>query len=254
MLKRSPGRRDPGHAAPEEGGDGVEHATYARRRRPVGGNLHGLVQCARAFIHVEGFLGIHEGALDALPRLGILVGPNGSGKSSLLEALLIGAHSDPGGQIGKVVRSRQTPRGARWIFEKGAGKPASILVESEELSRATTLEYSSDDDGVNEQIRWRCEPGSLTTRQFGAQRIPHQREARSVTPSVRWLEPFSPFQAALHDVYTEVVTEGRRPAAKQIIKAVIPGFDDIEILVEGGQPVVHVVADHSVPEPLWVPA
>lgn len=47
-------------------------------------------------LEIKGFRGIHEGSLDYLSPLAILVGPNGGGKSTILDALLIGSIADPG--------------------------------------------------------------------------------------------------------------------------------------------------------------
>jgi hypothetical protein len=201
-------------------------------------------------IGVQGFRGIHEGVVKDLPRLGIFVGANGSGKSSLLEAILIGVHDDPGSAIGQVVRARGTPRGARWLFEKGAGKEVAISIETNDWARTTTLDYVPSVDGGNDVVNF-SEDGSYFGQVAfapGTNDFLRTGDRVSRSAQVRWLEPFSPFQGELHDVYTEVVTAGRRSAAKDIIKAVIPGFENLEILVEAGRPVVHIVlADHSVP-------
>ena len=98
----------------------------------------------------------------------------------------------------------------------------------------------------------RCEStgGTYEVRFEADNRYGHAGASTSL-PSfgqVRLLAPFSSSQAPLHEIYSEVVTQGRRPAAKAIIKAIIPGFEDIVILVEAGQPVVHIVfEDYSLP-------
>jgi hypothetical protein len=80
------------------------------------------------------------------------------------------------------------------------------------------------------------EPGSMNPplRPFGGQ--------------MRWLAPYSVFQQSLPDVFSEAVTQGRRQTAKEIIRAIMPGLDNIEVLTDAGNPVVHLVFDdHSVP-------
>jgi predicted ATPase len=65
---------------------------------------------------------------------------------------------------------------------------------------------------------------------------------------MRWLAPYSVFQQSLPDVFSEAVTQGRRQTAKEIIRAIIPGLENIEVLTDAGNPVVHLVYnDHSVP-------
>jgi predicted ATPase len=52
----------------------------------------------------------------------------------------------------------------------------------------------------------------------------------------------------LHEVYSEVVKLGRGKPAKDIVRAIVPGLDNLEVLTEGGVPVIHLVfEDHSIP-------
>jgi hypothetical protein len=147
------------------------------------------------------------------------------------------------------------PRGARWLFEKGEGKPITIEVKSSRGARTTVLDFAAGDVD-DDSIRWRAQgpliaEGGVSGEVSFTSRNQYKPVTTSRPPSlgqVRWLAPYSPIQAQLHEVYSEVVTQGRRTIAKGIIRAVIPGFEDVEILVEGEQPVVHVVFEnHSVP-------
>lgn len=210
-------------------------------------------------VEIHGYRGIREGKVADLPRLGVLVGPNGAGKSSILETLLIGAHGNPAEAVSRVVRTRLTARGGRWLFHRGEPAPATIAVQSAAGRRETVLQFVPSESGTKDVVR--CEATSSggvvwqgETRFNGDAPNAFSKTvalSEAKLPSfgqIRWLVPSSPFQAPLHDIYSEAVTQGRRGAAKAIISAIIPGFDDIEILVEAGKPGVHVVfEDHSVP-------
>jgi hypothetical protein len=152
-----------------------------------------------------------------------------------------------------------TARGARWLFHRGEAVPVKITTSAGAESRDTILQFvpseSGDEDIVRSEVTtFGKKVLSAETKFSGAGANPYTVVSLKVTGKVpnfgqiRWLVPSSPFQAPLHEVYTEAVTQGRRPAAKAIIKAVIPGFSDIEILVEAQQPVVHIVFEnYSVP-------
>ena len=59
------------------------------------GILTGEVATVIRSLEIQNLRGIHDGKLDELTPLVVLVGPNGSGKSTVLDALFIGANNDP---------------------------------------------------------------------------------------------------------------------------------------------------------------
>jgi len=212
-------------------------------------------------VAIEGYRGILEGRVEDLPRLGVLVGPNGAGKSSVLEALLIGAHPNPAEAIGRVVRTRATARGARWLFHRGETHPARIIVRGEDETRTTVLQLQSSDGAEADVVRFDAttESGSALGGQttFPLGEGTYVRSKATLDPGtrlpsfgqVRWVVPSS--LSPLHETYSDAVRQGRRGAAKSIIRAVVPGLDDLESLVEDGQLALYVVfEDHSVPVPL----
>ncbi len=206
-------------------------------------------------VDITGLRGIREGQLSNLPRLGVFVGPNGTGKSTVLEALLIAAHPDPAEAVGRVVRGRRAQSGARWLFHRGEPNPVRIAVEATNGSRQCILQLNPSEQGhtiVHCEVplgkaTWRADVRFASDNAYDRVYDTNNPKMPSLG-QVRWLAPFSHFQAQLHDVYSDVVRQGRRHAAKKILAMVIPNFEDIEILMELDQPTVHVVfEDHSVP-------
>lgn len=92
-------------------------------------------------IEIERLRGIHEGKLEGLTPLTILVGPSGAGKSTILDALLIAGAAWPDDAIGHVVQRRsELPAGGPWLFERLAGT-ARIKLHGEHYERVAKLSW-----------------------------------------------------------------------------------------------------------------
>jgi energy-coupling factor transporter ATP-binding protein EcfA2 len=208
-------------------------------------------------IDIKGLRGIAQGKIENLPAgLGVFVGPNGSGKSTVLEALLLAGSSNPGDAIGRIVCGRQTSSGERWLFYRGGTEPATIKATTTGESRECRLTLGGDASSGHTVT---CSISVMTyghwsaTVKFGNKNTYTVKEGSTNIPlpafgQMRWLAPYSVFQQSLPDVFSEAVTQGRRQTAKEIIRAIIPGLENLEVLTDAGNPVVHLVFhDHSVP-------
>jgi len=210
-------------------------------------------------VEIVGLRGIAHGQLtDLPPGLGVFVGPNGSGKSTILEALLLGASENPADAVGHVVQGRQTIGGARWLFHRDGSKPAVITAALSEGPRKLTLTlkhqnssvYAVDCEVPDQFNSWwaTVKFGDGNSYKVGFRENSIVGNPRLASEPIRLLAPYSMLQQALPDVYSDAVTQGRQRVAKEIIKAVVPGLENIEVLTDAGRPVVHLVfADHSVP-------
>lgn len=226
-------------------------------------------------VEIKNLRGIREGALTALTPLTVLVGPNSSGKSTILDALLIGAGNSPGEDVGRAVNRRATrDADARWLLWRQGSEGATTLdVGADGKSRRhSTLSWSSEvPRALAERLRefGRPSPFSLVEiicegrgyasaqTAFAADNSYECRHAPDVLPDELIIEPAVSFLdmrgvglgTPLTQLYTEVVTQGRREDVRELLSAIVPGLRNLEILVSHRmEPVLHLVfADKSVP-------
>jgi energy-coupling factor transporter ATP-binding protein EcfA2 len=212
-------------------------------------------------VEIKGLRGIRDGKLTELNPLVVLVGPNGSGKSTVLDALLIAANPSPGAGIGQsVVRREGITTGWPWLLWKmGLDGPAEVaLAANNGLTRVCTLVRTQDQP---ETIR----AGMEELRPNGKRELPptgtHFRADNSYevygtgvpplegVPDVLFIGPFPKNRLRpLHELYSDLVRQGLREQVNAIHGDLIPGLDHLEVLTEGGTPVLNLVfADRAVP-------
>jgi len=211
-------------------------------------------------IDIKGLRGIREGKLADLSSLVVLVGRNGSGKSTVIEGMLIGASPDTADAIVQVIRRHEAGgSGPRWLlWRAGHGEHTEITVEpSTGEARCIRLQLRR---GAHEDLTF------IDFRTHGARRGGHVQGAKNKYHShqsagylplegvseVQLVEPYpANFQRPLHEIYTKAVQLGRRKEAIGIVSEVFPGVNNVEILTENGEPILHFVfADYSVPATL----
>lgn len=225
-------------------------------------------------IEIENLRGIREGRLEGLGPLTILTGPNACGKSAVLDALLIGASSEPWEAVGwAVARHPRSLNGARWLVHRST-KQSRLRVEDEatwwesQLRWASTQEpdllessgakapfsiiqlkeilASSDPEsprresqvvfGLDNSYDTGIEPPPIP----GFSDVPNRVHAVLVDPGL-------PKQ--LHPTFSKVYQEGRREDVEELIATLVPDFVRLEILTEGeDSPVLHIATkERSVP-------
>lgn len=223
-------------------------------------------------ITIKNLRGIREGTLERLTPLVVLVGPNSSGKSTVLDGLLIGAGLSPAKSAGYAVQRRVGLRhGARWLLWRGAEGPATLEVRfTGDERRISQVHWSEGVSGpLEETLRRRlmeqAEDGPYSTVEVevasssgsgGAACVvaasnaylAEECDSHLVQPSehVWMVDPRHGFP--LHDLYSRISERGRRQAILELLSAVVPGLQVMEILTEHENPRLHLTFDdHSVP-------
>lgn len=199
--------------------------------------------------------GIANGTVDGLTPLSVLVGPNGCGKSTVLDALLLATSRTPADAAGRVVRRRrELPSGAAWVlYRRGEEEPTVIEVTAKDGTRRR-CEVSAGSNRADGSSALRLVvAGNTGTVSSGAE-FPRGNSGYvpvntvTVPPvggiqDVRLVEPApGALQAALDRVFTEAVQRGARRSVHELLAAVVPGLESVEILTdEASKPVVHLV-------------
>jgi energy-coupling factor transporter ATP-binding protein EcfA2 len=213
-------------------------------------------------VEIKGLRGIQVGNLTELTPLVVLVGPNGSGKSTVLDAILIAANPSPGEGIGQsVIRREGITTGWPWLLWKmGLDGPAQVTVGvNRNLSRRCNLSRTKQQPDTIHCAMQDLYPGGgrSSLPQTGA----HFKEDNSYAtygsgvnplegvPDVLFVGPFPKKRLrALHELYSDMVRQGLREQVNAIHGDLIPGLDHLEVLTEGGTPVLNLVfADRAVP-------
>jgi energy-coupling factor transporter ATP-binding protein EcfA2 len=242
----------------------IETESYSAARRHLGRQgSEGAGIMIRA-VEIKGLRGIREGKLADLTPLVVLVGPNGSGKSTVLDALMIGANPQLPEAIGPVVQRRQDQSpGARWLLRKaGREGPAEIAIITDTGTirncALSVVSSSQDHTRINGTVTDRDPRGERDVTSFIADfQATHFAASNSVhalpgVPEVRFLDPDATnLRVPLHQLYTRIVEQGQQERAKELMKSLVPGVEDVQILAAGNTPVLYLVfRDYAVPAAL----
>jgi hypothetical protein len=216
-------------------------------------------------IEIKNLRGIREGKLEGLTPLTILVGPNGCGKSTILEALFIGAHPDPGSAVVQaVLRRKGGTGGSRWILHR-AGQVGHLSVgvtaNGGQGRRFELRPVGLDRYQADQPTRFRCSVGSpdgmhtvrgrIVFPLTGAPEYDSEGVIPQVAEDVRLVEAYIGDGVTLENVFSRAVEQGDKQHAIAVLGELLPGLKDIVILLEGAAPIVHLVfTDYSVPAAL----
>jgi hypothetical protein len=232
---------------------------------------------------IQNLRGIRKADLRGLTPLTVLVGPNGAGKSTVLDAALIALSSSPGDVVGRSIKRRlEVQDGSRWLFFR-SGSEATVGAAHDDRVTACSLSWSAEADAdLSRLVRSRgaaSESARQITTLVTAGDSPDatvQVVARTVfspsnyyrfdlrpvdpakpqdvvgfrrRPDARLVVPFvGATHAALHDLYTQAVEQGRLEEVLSILRSVLPGAHDLRILTAAGAPLLHVeLPGYSVP-------
>lgn len=189
-------------------------------------------------VKIERLRGVKEGEVNNLTPLTVLVGGNGSGKSTVLEAILIGASPKPHLAVGYASARRVGVQdGFRWLFWKHrVAGVARIVLLSEEDKREVVI--SCEDGKVSY-------PDPATSRSAVSHVIPPnplnafplQNIGSPVLgiERVHLLEPYASSYLPLDQMWSDLKREGEHQFAIDVIKAIVPDLDTLDVLTDNGQ-------------------
>lgn len=220
---------------------------------------------------MQDFRGVQKATIGGLTPLTVLIGPNSSGKSTILDALLIGTSLAPGDAVGRVVKRRNSAPTAQWIFYD-RGSAASVAVDFTEeqtgVRRVTKLSWKD-----REHTRQASSAGQeealgavevivqQPTRKLGdasavffagnryvaKEDFQEKTQLRRAAQEVRLVD----FRHALQDpqdALTDAKEQGRAGAAVELLREVVPGLQNLEILKLGSEFGVWMVfEDQAIP-------
>ena len=204
-------------------------------------------------IEIKNFRGINDGKLENLTPLTILVGANGCGKSTVLDALLIGANSDPTEALSEILgRKKEGNSSAKWIFRNGLSKDISELTTVSPDRQKIYLVPSS-------KIKSFLKPdyeNILKTRivdfdQYGRFSL-RTSSIKYLDSNIFRIDPMRIEDSTpLYTLLTEAIQQGRREAVREILQSLIPGLNELTILTEGNNPYVALeYSDRAIPASL----
>jgi hypothetical protein len=210
-------------------------------------------------IELNRIRGIRSGHLKALTPLSVLVGRNGCGKSTLLDALAIAAAADSVHQLHEAVGRRGASDGhlgADWFLTSRSHQPEpSIAIVADGQRRLLAFRLEGDElelHFVPQKEGARALLGSVRgSRQHGGSSTLGPVQAGLGLPAeVRFIDQRanasptrSPTQA-----YSDARLSGRKKQVLELVKALIPRAEDLEILTLNDVPTLHVsYANGAVP-------
>lgn len=188
----------------------------------------------------------------------VLLGPNGSAKSTVLDALLIGTSPRVGEAVGRAVRRRVTVQPtAPWLFH-ARGSSAELRVgfthEGQDGVRRTELSWTSgplagegDAFGATDSTVWiTVTPGRKVSE---ARTVFKSDNSYRVSTELEHIRELSHQPAGFvrlvdlrgvasgaadpSEVLTDAKAQGRAEAAFELLREIVPGFRNLEILKMG---------------------
>ncbi|MFN8547391.1 MAG: AAA family ATPase [Candidatus Eisenbacteria bacterium] len=191
--------------------------------------------------------------------MNLLVGPNGSGKSTLLDAAYAAASTTP---FNAVIHILQRHPGVvdspRWcVWKSGAEGPASVRMKEGESFWGVDLQVDRTSGGGIPSLRARhySHHGYLDATvdydrgsDIFSFSLPPGGDAIVRGRGARMVEATGHDARTLVSLYSEAVEQGKKSIVTQIVASVVPDLEDLEILSDHGQPILHLrFADRSVP-------
>jgi hypothetical protein len=193
---------------------------------------------------IDGFRGIHRGALVGFGPVTVLTGPNGCGKSAVLDALLIAGSADPADALGRAISHHPVNRlPAEWLVNhRAVGARIGVVEGESSFSVELWIEDEDSPSGNLESPVRRAVArldGQLAVAQIGADGRYHTRPmplrrgryARLVDTGV---------PTPLTRIWADVVKGGAREQAEQValcgdgIQAAVQILLNLAVIRSGG--------------------
>jgi energy-coupling factor transporter ATP-binding protein EcfA2 len=211
-------------------------------------------------IAIQDLRGIRTGQLLNLTELNVIVGPNNSGKSTILDAILLGANPNPGRAFGDLLARRTVLEVGNWLVRRATRqepKFAQIAVQVGSLSRTTRIlrgPQRLDTDGSALELEfWQqhilvddpkafMEDSDSNSHQRGFTKYGPGDEPPSLPVSaIRLMDPVPRYNhTQLAELWSRTSESGFQNQAKELIRAVIPDLQDIQVLSQKNQPVLYL--------------
>lgn len=197
-------------------------------------------------VRVEGYRGLGHGDLNDFRALNVFVGPNGSGKSALLESIFLAA-SESAGALAHMLDLRQETDPYHWMFFSGKSEFSVELGQppSEDHDGNVRFKCKRSTIGQDELLITLASPRGQFSDHFSLPKFRELARQNGLAKSkVRFVEAVRP-RVSLPNLYTEVVQAGLRSSIFELVSALIPGAEGLEILTSvDGKPELNVVFAH----------
>jgi AAA15 family ATPase/GTPase len=167
-------------------------------------------------VEIENLRGIAHGKLEGLTPLTVLVGPNGSGKSTILDALLLTASIDTQKATNLVLNRRFGDHDQqKWLLRKSQDCKIEIKLDGSESVRWLSIQL--DSEGGYLKFKYSDSDEKTDLSKFSALLIDNKSQS---------------YQRKLYEIYSDVARNGGKEYMNNLLREVIPGFSNVEILTE----------------------
>jgi len=195
---------------------------------------------------IRGFQGIREGVIEDFSPLTVITGVNGCGKSTVLDALLVTHSQKPSVALGRAaLRRHDTPDPIRWLLHRGLEEAVLIVTDADETRSYDIRLVVYDARNKELQVRTGLgvsanerKPSGLVGGMDQAIQLPAPGDYVEVDAVAELLDPSVP--TSVVDNYSEAIREGRRADITDVLSELIPGFEALEILADGGQSSLYI--------------
>ena len=198
-------------------------------------------------IEIEKFRGIENGKLDDFTPLTILVGPNSCGKSTVLDALFLGASSDPQKIASHFTNRNNQNLELRWLIYKplkNSNARVRLITDVDGDNRTFAMQLSEIDSERIVFDFYSLEVNASPFFTFSSDGL------RGYVSSVNHLIPkcegvreisyidFDQDNTAmtLVDLYSQSNRLGRSDIVEKELNEILPGLDQVRVLTHKGQP------------------
>lgn len=203
-------------------------------------------------VTINGLRGIRQARLSGLTPISVLVGKNGCGKSTVLDALAIASSPSPSRELMEALARRTTDDQSLaidWFLTKGLDN-GSIVISGEGTSRSLVVRRAGDKIEIASADAPRGSPPIASVSANGPVQSTPFKATPPMPSEVRFIDLRSraKLRKAPHELYSEARAFGRKKAVLDLLRALVPGIEDLEILTIDNKPALFLsYPDRAVP-------